>query len=133
VKNVTKDPSDTRIKTFKEEIWGDITKKFREKILDMVNQNVQDALKKFRDTKNKEHKTKKQIKELGGAFNKHQSKKKYTIKREIDILKMTTQNIKQGLNKYMENLRTKNQTEILEIKFHLVKQTRTSGRQNLRA
>jgi hypothetical protein len=28
------------------------------KILDMVNQNEQDALKKFQDTKNKEHKKK---------------------------------------------------------------------------
>jgi hypothetical protein len=27
-----------------------------EKILDMVNQNVQDALKKFQDPKNKEYK-----------------------------------------------------------------------------
>jgi hypothetical protein len=27
-----------------------------EKIQDMVNQNVQDALKKFQNTKNKEHK-----------------------------------------------------------------------------
>jgi hypothetical protein len=26
-----------------------------EEILDMVNQNVQDAVKKFQDTKNKEH------------------------------------------------------------------------------
>jgi hypothetical protein len=43
----------------------DITEKFKEKILDMVNQNVQDALKKFQDTKNKEHeKTQKQINEL---------------------------------------------------------------------
>jgi hypothetical protein len=31
-------------------------------------------------------------------------------------LKMITQNIKQELNKAMENLRKKNQTEILEIK-----------------
>jgi hypothetical protein len=39
-----------------------------EKILDMVNQNVQDALKKFQDTKNKEHeKTQKQTNEHGGA------------------------------------------------------------------
>jgi hypothetical protein len=30
----------------------DITKKFIEKILDMVNQNVQDAFKKFQDPKN---------------------------------------------------------------------------------
>jgi hypothetical protein len=33
-----------------------------EKILDIVNQNVQGALKKFQDTKNKEHeKTQKQM------------------------------------------------------------------------
>jgi uncharacterized protein involved in exopolysaccharide biosynthesis len=43
-----------------------------EKILDVVNQNVQDALKKFQDTKNKEYeKTQKQINELRGALNKH--------------------------------------------------------------
>jgi hypothetical protein len=33
----------------------EITEKFMEKILSMVNQNVQDALKKFQDSKNKEH------------------------------------------------------------------------------
>jgi hypothetical protein len=45
-----------------------------EKILDKVNQNVQDALKKFQDTKNKEYeKTQKQINELElrGTLNKH--------------------------------------------------------------
>jgi hypothetical protein len=41
--NVTKEPSDSHNKMLKEEI----TEKFMEKILDMVNQNVQDALKKF--------------------------------------------------------------------------------------
>jgi DNA-binding protein YbaB len=36
-----------------------------EMIRDMVNQNLQDALKKFQDTKNKEYgKTQKQINEL---------------------------------------------------------------------
>jgi tRNA A37 threonylcarbamoyltransferase TsaD len=48
---VIKEPSDTYIKTFKEEILEEIAQKFREKILDMVKQNVQDALKKFQDTK----------------------------------------------------------------------------------
>jgi 5'-deoxynucleotidase YfbR-like HD superfamily hydrolase len=38
-------------KTLKEKI----TENFVEKIVDMVNQNVQDALKKFQDTKSKEH------------------------------------------------------------------------------
>jgi hypothetical protein len=40
--------------TLKEEILEEITKKFMENILDMVNQNVQDAFKKFKkfqDTK----------------------------------------------------------------------------------
>jgi hypothetical protein len=53
--NVTKESRDTHIKTLKEEILEAITKKFMEKTLDMVNQNAQDALKKFQDTKNKEH------------------------------------------------------------------------------
>jgi hypothetical protein len=39
-----------------------------EKILDMVNQNVQDILKKFQNTRNKEHKTQKQVKELREEF-----------------------------------------------------------------
>jgi HEPN domain-containing protein len=48
----------------------------------MVNQNVQKALKKFQDLKNKEYeKTKKQINELVGALNKHQSEKEDTINR----------------------------------------------------
>jgi hypothetical protein len=43
------------------------------KVLGMVNQNVQDALKKFQDTKNEEHeKAQKQINELREDFNKHQ-------------------------------------------------------------
>jgi DNA-binding protein YbaB len=43
-----------------------------EMLLDMVNQNVQEALKKFQDTKNKEYKKmQKQINELIGALNKH--------------------------------------------------------------
>jgi hypothetical protein len=33
----------------------DITEEFMEKILDMVNQNIWGALKKFQDTKDKEH------------------------------------------------------------------------------
>jgi hypothetical protein len=48
-----------------------------EKILDMVNQNVQEAHKKFQDTKNEEYeKTQKQINELIGALNKHQREQK---------------------------------------------------------
>jgi hypothetical protein len=43
-----------------------------EKVFDMVNQNVQDALKKFQDNKNKEHKKiQKQINELREDIKKH--------------------------------------------------------------
>jgi hypothetical protein len=49
----------------------EITKNFMEVILDKVNQNVQQVLKKFQDNKNKEYgKTQKQISELIGALNK---------------------------------------------------------------
>jgi hypothetical protein len=37
----------THKKPLKEEILEEIIEKFNEKILDMVNHNVQDALKKF--------------------------------------------------------------------------------------
>jgi hypothetical protein len=54
-----------------------------EKFLDMVNQNVQGALRKFQGTKNNIYgKTQKKINELIGALNKHQSKKENTISRE---------------------------------------------------
>jgi uncharacterized protein involved in exopolysaccharide biosynthesis len=75
----------------------------------MVNQNVQDKLKRFQDTRNKEHElAQKQIKELRGNLSKHQSKTKDTLKIEIHELKKTTQIIKEDLNKDMENLRRKN-------------------------
>jgi hypothetical protein len=47
-----------------------------------IKQNVQEALKKLKDTKNKEYeKTRKQINELIGALNKHQSETENTIER----------------------------------------------------
>jgi microcompartment protein CcmL/EutN len=62
-----------------------------EQIIDMVNQNVEDALKKFQDTKNKEHKkTQKQINELREDFTKHQSETTDTIKREMYELETTS-------------------------------------------
>jgi hypothetical protein len=48
-KNVTKEFSNAHKKTLKEEI----SEKLMEKILDMVNQNIQNVLKTFQDTKNK--------------------------------------------------------------------------------
>jgi hypothetical protein len=60
--NVIKEPSDAYKKSLKEEILEEITEKLIEKILDMVNQNVQCALKKYTHTTNKDEKTQKQIK-----------------------------------------------------------------------
>jgi hypothetical protein len=42
-------------KTLTEEILEEITEKLMEKILDMAQQNVQDPLKIFQNTKNKQH------------------------------------------------------------------------------
>jgi ferritin-like metal-binding protein YciE len=61
-----------------------------EKILDMVNQNVHYALKKFQDAKNNMRKTQIQKNELKEDFNKHQIETKDIIKREIHELKKTT-------------------------------------------
>jgi Zn-finger protein len=75
--NDTKEPNGIHKKTLKEEILEEITEKFMEKILDMLYQNVQDALRKCQDTKNKEHeKIQNQIMELREDFNKHQSEKR---------------------------------------------------------
>jgi hypothetical protein len=62
----------------------EVTEKLMEKTLDMVNQKVQDALKKFQDTTNKElEKTQKQLHELREDCNKNQSETKDTKKRDI--------------------------------------------------
>jgi hypothetical protein len=53
--NDTKEPSNGQKNTLKKEILQIITENFMEKILDVFNQNVQDALKKFQDSNNKEY------------------------------------------------------------------------------
>jgi polyhydroxyalkanoate synthesis regulator phasin len=84
-----------------------------EKLEDMVNQNVKEALKKFKDNNNKEHeKTQKQINELIGALNKYQRETGNTINGEINELKEKIDHIKEEVTQDMENLRKKNETEI---------------------
>jgi hypothetical protein len=57
-----KEPNEAHKNTLKEEILQEITENFMEMLLDKVNQNVQEALKKLQDNKNKEYeKTQKQI------------------------------------------------------------------------
>jgi hypothetical protein len=86
--NNAKEPNDAHKNILKEEILQVFTENFREMLLDMVNQNVQEALKKFQDNKNKEYKKKqKQIDELIGALNKYESETKNTINKEINALK----------------------------------------------
>jgi DNA repair exonuclease SbcCD ATPase subunit len=82
-------------------------------LLDMVNENVKEALKKFQGNKYKEYeKTQKQINELIRALNNHQSEMDGTINREINELKMKIENIKEEVTHDMGNLRKKNETEI---------------------
>jgi NAD(P)H-dependent FMN reductase len=84
----------------KEEMLQEITENFMEMLLDMVNQNVQEALKKFEDNKNKEYeRTQKQIRELIGALNKHQSETENTINREKKELRAKIDNITEEYGK----------------------------------
>jgi hypothetical protein len=77
-------------------------------LLDKVNKNIQEALKKFQDNKNKEYeKTQKQVSELIGALNKYQSETENTINREIKELRTKIGYIKEEVIHDMENLRKK--------------------------
>jgi uncharacterized protein Yka (UPF0111/DUF47 family) len=65
-------------------------------LLDMVKENIQEALRKFQDNKNKEYdKTQKQINEIIEALNKHQIETENTINREINELWLKIDNIKE--------------------------------------
>jgi uncharacterized protein YheU (UPF0270 family) len=73
--NDAKDPNDTHKNILKEEILQEITE--NGDVVDMVNQNIQEALKKFQDTKNKEYKmTQKKINELIEAKIKNKVKQR---------------------------------------------------------
>jgi hypothetical protein len=68
--NYTKEPNKAHKNTLKEEILQVINENFIEMLLDTVNQNVQEALKKFQENNNKEHeKIQKQINEILEALN----------------------------------------------------------------
>jgi hypothetical protein len=53
--NYVKEPNKAHKNTLREEILQVITENFMEMLLDMFNQNIQEALKKFQDNKNKEY------------------------------------------------------------------------------
>jgi uncharacterized protein YejL (UPF0352 family) len=97
----------------KEEILQVIDENFTEKLLDMVNQNVQEVLKKFKDKKGKEYeKTQTQINEIIEALNKHQTETKITINTVINELRAKIDNTKKEVTHNMENLKKNNQTEL---------------------
>jgi hypothetical protein len=50
-KNYAKEPNEHHKNNFKEDILQVLNENFIQMILDMVNQNVQDTLKKFQDNK----------------------------------------------------------------------------------
>jgi hypothetical protein len=52
-KTKVNDTKESNYATLKEEILQVINENFMEMIVDMVNQNIQEVLKKFQDTKNK--------------------------------------------------------------------------------
>jgi hypothetical protein len=111
--NYTKEPNEVHKKTLKEEILQVINENFIETLLDTVNQNIQEELKELQDNKNKEYeKTQKQMSEIIGALNKHQTEREITINREINELRAKVDNIKEEVTHDMENLRKKNETEI---------------------
>jgi hypothetical protein len=53
--NYTKEPNEAHKNTVKKEILQVMNENFIKKLLDMVNQNIQEVPKKFQDNKNKEY------------------------------------------------------------------------------
>jgi vacuolar-type H+-ATPase subunit I/STV1 len=102
-------------------------------ILDMVNQNVQETLKKLQDNKNREsEKAQEEIKETIEALYKHQSETKNTIDKEINELGMKIDNIKEEETQDMEKSQKKEQNRIAKENGRPIQQNRTNRRQNLR-
>jgi hypothetical protein len=131
--NYSKEPNEAQKNALKEEILQIINENFIEMILDIINQNVQEVLKKFQDNKNKEYgKTQKQINEIIGALNKHQNETENSIYRKINELRMKIDNIKEEVTHDMENLRKKSETNTKKKNGRPLQQTRTSRRHNFR-
>jgi tryptophan 2,3-dioxygenase len=94
-RNYTKEPNEAHKNTLKEEILQVTNENFLEMLLDMVNQNVQEALKKFQKDKNKEYEnTQKQINEIIEAINKCQTETETITNREINELRSKIDKIK---------------------------------------
>jgi hypothetical protein len=97
--NYAKKPNKAQKNNLKEEILQVITENFMEMLLDKINQNVPEALKKI---KNKNEYEKTQINELVGALNKYQSETENMIYREISELRTKIDNIKEEVTHDMK-------------------------------
>jgi phosphoheptose isomerase len=74
----------------------------------MVNQKVQDALKKYEDSTNKKlEKTQNQVNEHREYYNKFQVKTKETTKKEINEIKKIAQNMIKKFNKVRKIIKQK--------------------------
>jgi hypothetical protein len=96
----------------------------------MVNQNLQEPLKKFQENKNKEYeKTQKQINEIIKVLNKHPTATEITINIEINELRVKFDNIVEEVTHDMENLRKNNQTEMQnKMESHSIRIEQTEDR-----
>jgi hypothetical protein len=125
-------PNDAHKNNLKEEILQEINENFIKMILDIVNQNVQETLKKFQDNKNREfEKAQEQIKETIEPLYKHQSETKNMINKEINELRMKINNTKR---KRLRVWKTSGERmkQKCKTKRRPIKQTRASRRKNLR-
>jgi hypothetical protein len=111
--NYAKGPNEAHKNNLKEDIVQVLNENFIEMILDRVNQNGQETLKKFQDNKNSEfEKTKQEIKETIEALYKHQSERENIVNKQINELRTKIENIKEQNSQDMENLRKKNEKEL---------------------
>jgi cellobiose-specific phosphotransferase system component IIA len=111
--NYAKGHNEANKNNLKQEILQVTNENFIEMILDRVNQNIQETLKKLQENKNGEfEKAKEEIKETIETLYKHQSETKNMINKEINELRMKTDNIKEETTQDMENFRTQNETEL---------------------
>jgi paraquat-inducible protein B len=86
----------------------------------MVNQNVKEALKRFQDNKTQEYqKTQKQVNEIIGALNKHQTETEITISREINELRTKIDNTKEVIHD-MEILKKKRMKQKYKTKWKAI-------------
>jgi DNA-binding PucR family transcriptional regulator len=93
--NYAKEPNEAHKNNAKEDILQVLNENFIEMILDMVNQNVQETLKKFQHNKNREfEEAKEEMKETIEALYKHQSETENTINKEVNELRTKIDNIK---------------------------------------